>query len=193
MSLSALYPTLLGEKNGARPLITYYDTTGRIELSYTSTRNWVAKSANFLTDVSHEPHTISFDLSNHWLSVVWLLTASSLNLEIVQLSTEIHVTDAGPTTVSALNIRSPRDLWGRTGDGTSEQIDFASEVLTFPDFFQSENHTKAAATGKQVRKLFNSTGADFDLYAEVILDGGSLVLVNGSADIDSIVRAERVD
>lgn len=193
MSLSALYPTLLGEKNGARPLITYYDTTGRIELSYTSTRNWVAKSANFLTDVSHEPHTISFDLSNHWLSVVWLLTASALNLEIVQLSTEIHVTDAGPTTVSALNIRSPRDLWGRTGDGTSEQIDFASEVLTFPDFFQSENHTKAVPTGKQVRKLFNSTGADFDLYAEVILDGGSLVLVNGPTDIDSITRAERVD
>ena len=193
MSLSALYPTLLGEKNGARPLITYYDTTGRIELSYTSTRNWVSKSANFLTDVSNEPRSISFDLSNHWLSVVWLLTASALNLEIVQLSTELHVSDAGAPTTSALNIRSPRDLWGRASDVTSEEIDFAREVLTFPDFFQSENHSKAVATGKQVRKLFNSTVADFNLYAEVILDGGSLVLVNGPTEIDSINRAERVD
>ena len=193
MSLSALYPTLLGEKNGARPLITYYDTTGRIELSYTSTRNWVSKSANFLTDLNNEPRSISFDLSNHWLSVVWLLTASALNLEIVQLSTEIHVSDAGAPTTSALNIRSPRDLWGRASDVTSEEIDFAREVLTFPDFFQSENHSKAVATGKQVRKLFNSTVADFNLYAEVILDGGSLVLVNGPTEIDSITRAERVD
>ena len=136
MSLSALYPTLLGEKNGARPLITYYDTTGRIELSYTSTRNWVSKSANFLTDVSNEPRSISFDLSNHWLSVVWLLTASALNLEIVQLSTEIHVSDAGAPTTSALNIRSPRDLWGRAADGTSEEIDFAREVLTFQTSFR---------------------------------------------------------
>jgi len=193
MSLSALYPTLLGEKNGARPLITYYDTTGRIELSYTSTRNWVSKSANFLTDLNNEPRSISFDLSNHWLSVVWLLTASALNLEIVQLSTELHVSDAGAPTTSALNIRSPRDLWGRASDVTSEEIDFAREVLTFPDFFQSENHSKAVATGKQVRKLFNSTVADFNLYAEVILDGGSLVLVNGPTEIDSINRAERVD
>ncbi|MEI7549898.1 MAG: hypothetical protein WCJ91_05430 [Actinomycetes bacterium] len=193
MSLSALYPTLLGEKNGARPLITYYDTTGRIELSYTSTRNWVSKSANFLTDLNNEPRSISFDLSNHWLSVVWLLTASALNLEIVQLSTELHVSDAGAPTTSALNIRSPRDLWGRASDVTSEEIDFAREVLTFPDFFQSENHSKAVATGKQVRKLFNSTVADFNLYAEVILDGGSLVLVNGPTEIDSITRAERVD
>ena len=193
MSLLALFPTLHSEKNGARPLITYYDNSGRIELSYTSTRNWVSKSAKFLSDVSEEAHSISFNLSNHWLSVVWLLTASALNLEIVETNSDIHVSDAGTATASAINIRSPRDLWGRTSECTAEEIDFARAVLTFPDFFQSENLTKAEGSGSHSRRLFNSPTADIDLYAEVILDRGSLVLVNGPIDIEAIARAERVD
>lgn len=193
MSLSALFPTLLSEKNGARPLVTYYDNSGRIEISYTSTRNWVSKSANFLRDVSEEARSISFELSNHWLSVVWLLTASALNLEIVKTTSDIHVSDVGSISASAINIRSPRDLWGRTSECTAGEIDFAREVLTFPDFFQSENLTKAEISGRHSRRLFNSPRADFDLYSEVILDGGSLVLVNGPVAIDAIARAERVD
>ena len=179
MSLSALYPTLLHEKNGARPFVTYYDNSGRIELSYTSTRNWVSKSANFLIDVIDvidDSRTISFDLSNHWLSVIWLLTTSALDLEIVESSGDIHVTDA---------ITSP--------EISPKEINFATDVLTFPDYFQSENRTKALSGGKQKRKLFNASRADFDFYSDVILDSGSLVLVNGPTEIESIVLAERID
>jgi uncharacterized protein (TIGR03089 family) len=203
VSLSALYPTLLHEKNGARPFVTYYDNNGRIELSYTSTRNWVSKSANFLIDVIgvidviDESRTISFDLSNHWLSVIWLLTTSALDLEIVESGGDIHVTDAitsHPSTTGAISIRSPRDLWGRTSpELLPKEINFATDVLTFPDYFQSENRTKALSGGKQKRKLFNASRADFDFYSDVILDSGSLVLVNGPTEIESIALAERID
>ncbi|MHB2021988.1 MAG: TIGR03089 family protein [Mycobacteriales bacterium] len=41
----------LVQSDPGRPLITYYDEASRVELSRLTTANWVAKTANFFTDI----------------------------------------------------------------------------------------------------------------------------------------------
>ena len=58
----------------SQPLLTYYDmaTGERVELSSTTTANWVAKTSNFLVDdLDAEPGTrIRIGLPSHWLTAV---------------------------------------------------------------------------------------------------------------------------
>lgn len=60
-----------------RPFVTYYDdaTGERVELSYTTTDNWVAKTANMIIeDLGARPgDRISLLLPTHWQTVVWYL------------------------------------------------------------------------------------------------------------------------
>ncbi|GAA3750904.1 TIGR03089 family protein [Salinactinospora qingdaonensis] len=62
--------------DAARPFVTSYDeaTGGRVELSYATFDNWVAKTANFLRDgVGAEPgDRVVLALPLHWQSLVWL-------------------------------------------------------------------------------------------------------------------------
>jgi uncharacterized protein (TIGR03089 family) len=63
--------------DGARPLLTWYDlaTGERVELSVTTTDNWVAKTANLLQDsLAVSPGArIAVHLPLHWQAVVWAL------------------------------------------------------------------------------------------------------------------------
>jgi uncharacterized protein (TIGR03089 family) len=58
------------------PAVTYYDdlTGERVELSYTTYANWVAKTASLLQDeLGVERGTLlTIDLPTHWLGPVWL-------------------------------------------------------------------------------------------------------------------------
>ena len=73
-------------RDGSRPFITYYDPTtgGRIELSVTTTANWVAKTAGYLGDeLGIEPDdTVSFDPQLHWETAVLLLAAWSVGATV---------------------------------------------------------------------------------------------------------------
>ncbi|MDT0304552.1 TIGR03089 family protein [Streptomonospora wellingtoniae] len=65
----------------ARPFATVYDeaTGGRVELSYATFDNWVAKTANMLVDgLGAEPgDRVGLALPLHWQSLVWLLACFS--------------------------------------------------------------------------------------------------------------------
>lgn len=69
-----------------RPLLTFYDddTGERVELSVTSFANWVAKTANLITDeLMLDPgDTLLVDLPTHWLGPVWLGAAWTAGLEV---------------------------------------------------------------------------------------------------------------
>jgi len=61
--------------NGARPFLTFHDdTTGeRVELSYATFGNWLAKTANLVQDdLLPEPgDRIAVSAPPHWLTAVW--------------------------------------------------------------------------------------------------------------------------
>src|SRR4051812_10775814 len=58
-----------------RPFITFYDDAGgeRVELSYTTLDNWVAKTANMIVeDLAARPgERVALLLPTHWQTVVW--------------------------------------------------------------------------------------------------------------------------
>ena len=54
------------EQNGTIPVINYIDENGLIELSYSTTMNWVAKFGHFL--ISEEITSLQIDVVNHWRS-----------------------------------------------------------------------------------------------------------------------------
>jgi uncharacterized protein (TIGR03089 family) len=68
----------LARRDGARPLVTFYDdaTGERVELSVTTTSNWVAKTAGYLVDEHGlDPgDTVSVTLPVHWQAAVIVLS-----------------------------------------------------------------------------------------------------------------------
>jgi uncharacterized protein (TIGR03089 family) len=68
-------------RDGSRPFLTYYDLAAgeRVELSMATTANWVAKTANFLTDEygvdPGDPVTVQLPL--HWQTAVVILACWS--------------------------------------------------------------------------------------------------------------------
>lgn len=61
----------------ARPFVTFYDdaTDDRVELSYASFGNWVAKTANLIQDtlLARAGELIAIYLPPHWQTLVWLV------------------------------------------------------------------------------------------------------------------------
>ena len=66
---------LLGPRDPAQPLLTYLDGPARVELSGSTTANWVAKTANLLTDSYDAPDRVGLLLPLHWQTVCLLLGA----------------------------------------------------------------------------------------------------------------------
>lgn len=73
-------------RDGARPLFTYYDdaTAERVELSVATTANWVAKTANHLTDELgiDEGDVVSVLLPLHWQAAVVLLASWTIGAQV---------------------------------------------------------------------------------------------------------------
>lgn len=122
------------------PLITYYDeSTGeRIELSGTTTANWVAKTSNFLVDdLDAEPGTrVRIGLPSHWLRLVWLLSAWNVGAVVVEDEADIGVSGPElrgdePHRVAA----SLRPLGGRFIEPPTGFLDLALEVPGHGDHF----------------------------------------------------------
>lgn len=109
------------QSNGAAPLITYYDlgTGERTELSATSFRNWVDKTANLLADdLLLGPGTVvQLDVARrapgHWVTLV-------LELASWQVGATVRV--AGPS-------RPRADLLVLGPDWHDHDLDAADEVL----------------------------------------------------------------
>ena len=71
---------------GPAPIVTWVSDIGRIELSAITFNNAISKASNFLVDglELEEDATVSVSLGNHWQSPVWLGTALSTGLTIVE-------------------------------------------------------------------------------------------------------------
>ena len=74
---------LLGPRDPAQPLLTLLDGPGRVELSGATARNWVAKTANLLTDSLGGPARVGLLLPLHWQAVTLLLGVSATGATVV--------------------------------------------------------------------------------------------------------------
>src|SRR5215475_10000738 len=74
----------LSDRDGSPPLVTYYnDAAGeRVELSYATVANWVAKTAGFIQDVvgATPGERISLLLPTHWPTLVWHLACQRIGV-----------------------------------------------------------------------------------------------------------------
>ncbi|MGH3411983.1 MAG: TIGR03089 family protein [Marmoricola sp.] len=87
--------------NPGRPLVTAYDdaTGERTELSVLTYANWVAKTANLLTDeyLLDDTDTVLVDLPTHWLAPVFLGAAWSSGVALTTDPTvPAHLVVCGP-------------------------------------------------------------------------------------------------
>lgn len=82
----------------SRPFVTYYDaaTGERVELSGTTTRNWVMKAANLLVEEADAEVGIRVmpTMPSHWMRIVWLLATWAVGGTVVDQGGDVCV--AGP-------------------------------------------------------------------------------------------------
>ncbi|MFC5677756.1 TIGR03089 family protein [Aeromicrobium endophyticum] len=197
----------------SQPLVTYYDmaTGERVELSTTTTANWVAKTSNFLVDeLDVEPGArVRIGLPSHWLTMVWILSAWNVGAAIVDHDAAIGV--SGPELRADEEHRlaaSLRPLGGRFAEPPAGFVDLGAEVPGHGDHFVPldppapetlavdlggvrRTHADVLASASPVRdRLVVVPGAltrDVDLLAGACLGGGSLVVV-ASATSEQMAR-----
>lgn len=200
-------------RDPSQPLVTYYDvaTGERVELSTTTTANWVAKTSNFLVDdLDAGPGTrIRIGLPSHWLTAVWILSAWNVGAAVVDRAADIGV--SGPELVADEPHRlaaSLRPLGGRFATPPAGFVDLGAEVPGHGDHFvaldppspqtvatalggTSRTHAEvlAAAEPNSARLVVPAgpLARDVNLLVAACLGGGSVVLVT-SATTDEIAR-----
>lgn len=155
-----------GGAEPGRPLLTYYDDApeapGRVELSWTTLSNWVAKTANLLRDgLAVQPgDRVTIVLPTHWQTAAVLLAcwslgavaaprdpdaAGSVSVEagVVFCPARLASQVRGAEEVVALSLRPFGD---RPTSLPSGAIDFAAEVPGHGDRFTPEGPVSVDAT-----------------------------------------------
>lgn len=127
---------------GPSPIVTWLSDIGRIELSAITFNNAISKASNFLVDglELEEDATVSISLGNHWQSPVWLGTALTTGLTIVESDSAIAF---GTNSAAQTWQGSPeefvvvsRDPFGMPDkDIPAGFINGSAEVRNFGDFF----------------------------------------------------------
>ena len=127
---------------GPAPIVTWVSDVGRIELSAITFNNAISKASNFLVDglELEEDATVSVSLGNHWQSAVWLGTALSTGLTIVENDPAITFGDKSQVQTWQ---RSPdefvvvsRDPFGMPDkEIPAGFVNGSAEVRNFGDFF----------------------------------------------------------
>jgi uncharacterized protein (TIGR03089 family) len=177
------------DRDGSRPFLTFYDDSSgeRVELSVTTTANWVAKTAGYLTDEHGvDPgDTVGVRLPLHWQAVVVLLAAWAVGATVSFDGVGAIVTFA---------------LVGDSAASDGEVVelslapmgaDFSRLVAAHPDVFTpldatGEDLLEAAASdlpyGARVLTVLAYDAADALSYGLLapLEAGGSVVLVAGA-------------
>jgi uncharacterized protein (TIGR03089 family) len=127
---------------GPSPIVTWLSDIGRIELSAITFNNAISKASNFLVDglELEEDATVSVSLGNHWQSPVWLGTALTTGLTIVENDPAITFgTDAVAQTWQGSPdefVVVSRDPFGMPEkDIPAGFVNGSAEVRNFGDFF----------------------------------------------------------
>jgi uncharacterized protein (TIGR03089 family) len=74
---------LVPDRDLAQPLLTYVNGPARIELSGSTTQNWVAKTANLLVDGYGAPDRVGILLPLHWQTPCFVLGAVAAGATVV--------------------------------------------------------------------------------------------------------------
>lgn len=171
----------------SQPLVTYYDmaTGERVELSTTTTANWVAKTSNFLVDdLDVAPGTrIRIGLPSHWLTTVWILSAWNVGAAVVDDAADIGL--SGPDLVADEPQRvaaSLRPLGGRFTEPPAGFLDLGAEVPGHGDHFVALDPPEPATLALD---LEGTASTQADLLASVVPDGARRLVVPGSIRRDA--------
>lgn len=199
--MTALSSALSAIADPAQPLITYYDEANgeRVELSATTTANWVAKTSNFLVDEldAEQGTRIRIDLPTHWESLIWILSVWNVGAILVDSAADIAVVgpelSADEETRVALSLR-PMGL--RFAEEPAGFVDYNAEVLGHSDWYQSFNPPAEEApavdlSGQQLSHR-DTYEAAAQLSRRVLLEPGDLdrdwrVLVGAARGNGSLV------
>ena len=132
--------------NGTDPFVTWYGldpqgSSARTELSVRSFANWVAKTANLLTDeLGLEPGErvelrLNHDYPGHWMTLIWTMAAWQAGLTVTDGPGDVVVT--GPTPGTAPKVPGYACSLHPLGIGLRDLppgwADFSTEVLAQPD------------------------------------------------------------
>ena len=171
----------------SQPLVTYYDmaTGERVELSTTTTANWVAKTSNFLVDdLDAAPGTrIRIGLPSHWLTTVWILAAWNVGAAIVDNAADIGL--SGPDLVADEPQRvaaSLRPLGGRFTEPPTGFLDLGAEVPGHGDHFVALDPPEPATLALD---LEGAASTHADLLASVVPDATRRLVAPGSLRRDA--------
>lgn len=204
--MTTLDQLLRASRDPSQPLVTYYDmSTGeRIELSTTTTANWVAKTSNFLVDdLDAEPGTrIRIGLPTHWLTAVWILSAWNVGAAVVDSAADVGL--SGPDLVADEEHRvaaSLRPFGGRFVEAPADFLDLGIEVPGHGDYFAALDPPEpttlaldldgarlthadvlqaATPTGERLVVGAGSLTRDASLLVNACLGSGSLVFVTSA-------------
>jgi uncharacterized protein (TIGR03089 family) len=167
--------------------VTYYDmaTGERVELSTTTTANWVAKTSNFLVDdLDAGPGSrIRIGLPSHWLTTVWILSAWNVGAAVVDHAADIGL--SGPDLVADEPVRvaaSLRPLGGRFQAAPAGFLDLGAEVPGHGDHFLALDPPEPSTVAID---LEGSTSTHADLLTSVAPDGARRLVVRGSIRRDA--------
>ncbi len=217
-------PELLAARlvaDGASPLVTFYDdaTGERTELSAATFANWVAKTANLVTDgLGLGPgDRAALTLPLHWQTLVVAAGCWAAGLEVVTDRTADEAADValaaegGPASAADEVVRlSLRPMGAGLTVADPAAVDFAAEVRGYGDRFGGAGPTadSPALDGRSHATLLTSTAdprrlllANDDLvtpavlltaYVGPLLGGGSVVLCR-HADAAALPRRAEVE
>jgi uncharacterized protein (TIGR03089 family) len=163
--------TAASRKTGNQPAVTWYgDNTERIELSFVTLANAVAKTAGFLVDeLGLAPgEGLRLQLGNHWQVPVWIgaCAATGLRVDLRPASTPAHdrslplVSFSIPDLVqtdSVLPVLVSANPFGLPGETPPNGIiDHAREVMSFPDSFFPDDDASRTFGLQDDSTLYNS-------------------------------------
>lgn len=192
-------------------------TGERVELSGTTTANWVAKTANLLTDELDVEigDRVRIGLPTHWLRMVWLLSSWTVGAVVADRDARIAV--SGPDLSADEPVRlaaSLRPLGAPFVEPPEGFTDLATVVPAQPDDFlgldepgpddpaldldgeeELSHHELLALEPVADRVLLEPgpLGRDARMLVRTLLGSGSLVLVSGASpqELERVAAQER--
>ena len=212
---------LVGAREPAQPLLTYYDGPARVELSGSTTANWVAKTANLLVDGYENPARVGVLLPLHWHFVVTLLAGVATGATVVVAAEPADLAGCDLAFVHAPQAEAARDL------GVDEVLalsghplgvplpsvpsmvaDYAREVPSYADHFGGPTPPTArielagqsvalpapdgwTAADRVLTDGSPASPAGLAALLRALQAGASLVLVTGAVDLAAVTAAER--
>jgi hypothetical protein len=185
-------------RDGARPLVTWYDdaTGERIELSVTTAANWSAKTANLLADEHGlgPGDTVALTPTSHWLCVVVLLGAwtAGVAVDVTGAAGDVSLPDDPGAFMRAV-LPQPDALLAAPADASDVALVTTTQSWSLAQLVATAGNAPVHCRVLSTLPLDTIEGVRAAVVVP-LLAGGSAVLVT-NPDVDGLSRrasAERV-